>query len=84
MRPRHKHERGTRPHHAPIRQRIESIFSTRKHLLTLERHRARTLAGLRERGPARFRRLAAAITLNHQPGRNSSSTTAPNRAESTI
>jgi hypothetical protein len=36
-----------------------------------KRHPARTHAGLKERGPARFRRLAAAITPNHQPARNS-------------
>jgi hypothetical protein len=35
-RTRHKNERGTRPHLPPIRQRIESIFRTRKDLLTLE------------------------------------------------
>ena len=38
-----------RPHLAPIRQRIESIFWTMKDTLTLERHGARTLPGLRER-----------------------------------
>jgi len=31
------------PHHAPIRQRIESIFWTFKDILTLQRHGARTL-----------------------------------------
>ena len=40
-------------------------------LLTLERHGARTLKGLRERVLARFCCLAAAITLNHQLGRPS-------------
>ena len=59
------------PHLAPIRQRIESIFWTCKDLLTLERHGARTLPGLRERILARFCCLAAAITLNHQLGRPS-------------
>ena len=54
------------PHLAPIRQRIESIFWTCKDLLTLERHGARTLAGLRERILARFCTLAAAVSLNHQ------------------
>jgi hypothetical protein len=39
--------------------------------LTLERHGARTLNGLRERVLARFCCLAAAITLNHQLGRPS-------------
>jgi hypothetical protein len=72
VRPRRKDETGQGPHLAPIRQRIESIFWTCKDLLTLERHGARTLAGLRERILARFCcGLAAAITLNHQLGRNS-------------
>ena len=71
LRPRRRDERGTKPHIAPLRQRIESIFWTCKELLTLERHGARTLAGLRERILARFCCLAAAITLNHQLGRPS-------------
>jgi hypothetical protein len=71
IRPRRKDEPGNGPHLAPIRQRIESIFWTCKDLLTLERHGARTLAGLRERVLARFCCLAAAITLNHQLGRPS-------------
>jgi len=71
VRPRRKDESGGGPHLAPIRQRIESIFWTCKDLLTLERHGARTLAGLRERILARFCCLAAAITLNHQLGRPS-------------
>lgn len=71
VRPRRKDEPGNGPHLAPIRQRIESIFWTCKDLLTLERHGARTLPGLRERILARFCTLAAAITLNHQLGRKS-------------
>ena len=71
VRPRRKDEPGQGPHLAPIRQRIESIFWTCKDLLTLERHGARTLAGLRERVLARFCCLAACITLNHQLGRPS-------------
>jgi len=71
IRPQRKDEHGPRPHLAPIRQRIESIFWTCKDLLTLERHGARTLAGLRERVLARFCCLAAAISLNHQLGRPS-------------
>jgi hypothetical protein len=71
VRPRRNDEPGNGPHLAPIRQRIESIFWTCKDLLTLERHGARTLAGLRERILARFCCLAAAITLNHQLGRPS-------------
>jgi hypothetical protein len=66
-RPARKDEPGHGPHLAPIHQRIESIFLTSKDLLTLERHGARTLAGLRER----FLCLAACISLNHQLGRPS-------------
>lgn len=71
VRPRRKDEPGHGPHLAPIRQRIESIFWTCKDILTLERHGARTLAGLRERVLQRFLCLAACITLNHQLGRPS-------------
>jgi transposase len=71
VRPRRKDEPGRGPHLAPIRQRIESIFWTCKDILTLERHGARTLPGLRERILQRFLTLAAAITLNHQLGRPS-------------
>lgn len=68
LRPSRKDEPGRGPHLAPIRQRIESIFWTCKDLLTLERHGARTLPGLRERILQRLLTLAAAITLNHQLG----------------
>jgi hypothetical protein len=71
IRPRRKDEPGKGPHLAPIRQRIESIFWTCKDILTLERHGARTLPGLRERVLQRLLTLAAAITLNHQLGRPS-------------
>jgi hypothetical protein len=71
VRPRRTDEPGHGPHLAPIRQRIESIFWTCKDLLTLERHGARTLEGLRERILQRFLTLAACITLNHQLGRPS-------------
>ena len=70
-RPRRKDEPGRGPHLAPIRQRIESIFQTCKDLLTLERHGARTLHGLRTRINTRFLTLAAAISLNHRLGRPS-------------
>ena len=73
MRPRRRDEPGRGPHLAPIRQRIESIFWTCKDLLTLERHGARTLAGLRERVAQRFLCLAACVWLNHQLGRPSRS-----------
>ena len=71
IRPRRTDETGPGPHLAPIRQRIESIFWTAKDILTLERHGARTLQGLRERILQRLLCLAAAITLNHQLGRPS-------------
>ena len=71
VRPRRKDEPGQGPHLAPIRQRIESIFWTCKDLLTLERHGARTLAGIKERILQRFLCLAACIALNHQLGRPS-------------
>jgi len=71
IRPGRKGEEGRAPHLAPIRQRIESIFWTCKDILTLERHGARTLAGLRERVLARFCCLAACVMLNHQLGRPS-------------
>ena len=69
IRPRRRDETGSGPHLAPIRQRIESIFHTCKDLLTLERHGARTLHGLRTRICQRFLALAAAISLNHRLGR---------------
>jgi len=70
-RPARKDEPGAGPHLSQIRQRIESIFWTAKDLLTLERHGARTLAGLRERILQRFCALAACIALNHRLGRPS-------------
>jgi hypothetical protein len=70
MRPRRKDEPGHGPHLAPIRQRVESIFWSCKGTLTLERHGARTLPGLRERILQRLLTLAA-ISLNHQLGRPS-------------
>jgi hypothetical protein len=69
LRPARKDEPGPGTDLAPIRQRIESIFWTYKDLLTLERHGARTLPGLRERIVQRLLTLAAAVTLNHQLGR---------------
>jgi hypothetical protein len=72
-RPARKDEPAGGPHLSQIRQRIESIFWTCKDLLTLERHGARTLAGLRERILVRFLCLAACISLNHRLGRPSRS-----------
>ena len=71
IRPKRKDEPGRGPHLAPIRQRIESIFWSCKGTLTLERHGARTLSGLRERILQRLLTLAAAVSLNHQLGRPS-------------
>jgi hypothetical protein len=71
VRPRRRDEPGHGPHLAPIRQRVESIFWTFKDLLTLERHGARTLHGLRARISQRLLALAAAIALNHHLGRPS-------------
>jgi hypothetical protein len=68
LRPRRKDEPGKGPHLAPIRQRIESIYWTAKDILTLERHGARTLHGLRTRLACRFLALTAAIALNHRLG----------------
>jgi len=68
LRPRRTDERGTGPHLAPLRQRIESIYWTAKDILTLERHGARTLHGLRARIASRLLTLAAAIALNHHLG----------------
>jgi hypothetical protein len=71
VRPRRKDESGEALHLAPLRQRIESIYWTAKDILTLERHGARTLRGLRARIASRFLALAAAISLNYELGRNS-------------
>ncbi len=69
VRPRRKDEPGKGPHLAPIRQRIESIFQTTKHMLGLEHHGARQLHTLRARLAAKFLALTAAIALNHRLGR---------------
>jgi hypothetical protein len=71
VRPRRKDETGEALHLAPLRQRIESIYWSVKDILTLERHGARTLRGLRARIASRFLALAAAISLNYELGRNS-------------
>ncbi|MET0763038.1 MAG: IS982 family transposase, partial [Thermoleophilaceae bacterium] len=54
LRPSRKDEPDTGPHLSSIRQRIESIFQTLKDRLGLERHRARTLTGLRARIAAKL------------------------------
>lgn len=71
VRPRRKDEPGSGLHLAPLRQRIESIYWSAKDILTLERHGARTLRGLRVRIASRFLALAAAISLNYELGRPS-------------
>jgi hypothetical protein len=71
LRPSRQHEPDHRPHLAPIRQRIESVFFTCKDLLTLERHGARTPRNLFARIAVRLLALAACISLNHQIGRPS-------------
>jgi hypothetical protein len=71
VRPRRKDESGETPHLASLRQRIESIYWTAKDILTLERHGARTLRGLRTRIASRFLALSAAIWLNYELGRPS-------------
>jgi hypothetical protein len=55
-------------HVSSIRQLIESVFWTLKDRLGLERHRARTLTGLRARIASKLLALAAGVWLNHQTG----------------
>lgn len=73
LRPARKDEPGRGPHLAPIRQRIESIFRTCKDILTLERHGARTIDGLRARIGCRMLALAACVYVNSWLGRPSRS-----------
>ncbi|MGA2163138.1 MAG: transposase [Solirubrobacteraceae bacterium] len=86
VRPRRKDEPGRGPHLAPIRQRIESIFWTCKDILTLERHGARTLPGLRERilQPCCASPPQSPSTTNSAVQAAHSSTTAPELMESII
>ena len=65
LRPARKDEPGRGPVLSWIRQRIESIFWTLKDRLGLERHRARTLHGLRTRIATKLLALAAGVWLNH-------------------
>lgn len=64
MRPNRADEPATGPRLSAIRQRIESVFWTLKDRLGLERHRARTLLGLRTRVAAKLLALAAGVWLN--------------------
>jgi hypothetical protein len=73
LRPARKDEPNRGPALSWIRQRIESIFWTLKDRLGLERHRARTLHGLRARIATKLLALAAGVWLNHylnQPTRS--------------
>jgi Transposase DDE domain len=65
LRPARKDEPGRGPVLSWIRQRIESIFWTLKDRLGLERHRARSLHGLRARIATKLLALAAGVWLNH-------------------
>lgn len=68
LRPSRKDEPKGGLHLAMIRQRIESVFWTLKDRLGLERHRARTLVGLRARIAAKLLALAAGIWVNSLTG----------------
>jgi hypothetical protein len=65
LRPARKDEPGRGPVLSWIRQRIESIFWTLKDRLGLERHRARSLHGLRARIATKLLALAAGVWLKH-------------------
>lgn len=69
LRPARKDEPGHGPVLSWIRQRIESIFWTLKDRLGLERHRARSLHGLRARIATKLLALAAGVWLNHYTDR---------------
>ena len=69
LRPARKTEPANGLHLSGIRQRIESIFWTLKDQLGLERHRARTLHGLRTRIATKLLAYSAGIWLNHSLGR---------------
>ena len=64
LRPNRKDEPEGSVHLAMIRQRIESVFWTLKDRLGLERHRARTLTGLRARIASKLLALAAGVWVN--------------------
>jgi Transposase DDE domain len=65
LRPSRADEPDNGLHLSSIRQLIESVFWTLKDRLGLERHRARTLAGIRARVAAKLLALAAGVWLNH-------------------
>jgi len=69
LRPARRNEPARGPELSWIRQRIESIFFTLKDRLGLERHRARSLHGLRARIATKLLALSAGVWLNHYLGR---------------
>jgi hypothetical protein len=64
LRPARKNEPQASFSLSVIRQRIESVFWTLKDRLGLERHRARTLIGLRARIASKLLALAAGVWVN--------------------
>ncbi|HVV90442.1 MAG TPA: IS982 family transposase [Solirubrobacterales bacterium] len=64
VRPARRDEACAPPALSMLRQRIESVFWTLKDRLGLERHRARTLAGLRARIASKLLALAAGVWVN--------------------
>jgi hypothetical protein len=64
LRPNRKNEPESGPSLSMIRQRVESVFWTLKDRLGLERHRARTLIGLRARIASKLLALAAGVWVN--------------------
>lgn len=64
LRPNRKNEPEASVHLAMIRQRIEAVFWTLKDRLGLERHRARTLLGLRARIASKLLALSAGVWVN--------------------
>lgn len=64
LRPNRKDEPEAAISLSMIRQRIESVFWTMKDRLGLERHRARTLIGLRVRIASKLLALAAGVWVN--------------------
>jgi Transposase DDE domain len=69
LRPSRADEPDNGLHLSSLRQLIESVFWTLKDRLGLERHRARTLAGIRARVASKLLALAAGVWLNHLLGR---------------
>jgi hypothetical protein len=69
LRPSRADEPDNGLHLSSLRQLIESVFWTLKDRLGLERHRARTLPGIRARVASKLLALAAGVWLNHLLGR---------------